>query len=142
MSLGRVLIVDDDRSLAALIEEELGKAGFDCVRAASDVNAQRALSTGRPFDILVTDVNLGEGVTGFDLGRLARQRHPKIRVVYTSGEANAQQWMAFGVPASDYLSKPFTLDKLTALVLQGPRAGSPSGSDKDPSPPTAIPPAP
>jgi DNA-binding response OmpR family regulator len=117
--LGRVLIVDDDRTLAAMIEEELEKAGFDCVRAATDRAAQRALERGRPFDGMVTDVNLGEGVTGFDLGRFARQRHPHIRIVYMSGEANAQHWMAFGVPASDYLSKPFALEKLCALLLQG-----------------------
>lgn len=102
-----------------MIEEELSKAGFDCVRATSDRAAQKALERGRAFDALVTDVNLGEGVTGFDLGRLARQRHPAIRIIYMSGEANAHHWMAFGVPASDYLSKPFTLEKLRALVLQG-----------------------
>lgn len=119
MSLGRVLIVDDDRTLASMIEEELAKAGFECVRAASDRAAQRALSAGRPFDILVTDVNLGEGVTGFDLGRFARQKQPDIRIVYMSGESNAQQWMTFGVPGSDYISKPFTLEKLRVLVLQG-----------------------
>jgi DNA-binding response OmpR family regulator len=119
VSLGRVLIVDDDRTLASMIEEELGKAGFDCVRAATDRAAQRALERGQPFDAMVTDVNLGEGVTGFDLGRFARQRQPDIRIVYMSGEANAQHWMAFGVPGSDYISKPFTLDKLRALMLQG-----------------------
>jgi DNA-binding NtrC family response regulator len=113
------LIVDDDRTLASMIEEELERAGFDCVRAASDRAAQRALERGRPFDALVTDVDLGEGVTGFDLGRFARERHPHIRIVYMSGEANAQQWMTFGVPASDYLSKPFALEKLCALLLQG-----------------------
>ena len=67
----------------------------------------------------MTDVNLGEGVTGFALGRFARERPPHIRIVYMSGEANAHHWMAFGVPASDYLSKPFALEKLCALLLQG-----------------------
>lgn len=116
MSSGRVLIVDDDRTLASMIEEELAKAGFACVRAASDRAAQRALEVGQPFDVLLTDVNLGEGVTGFDLGRFARLHQPHMRIVYMSGEANARDWMAFGVPGSDYISKPFALDKLTALV--------------------------
>ncbi len=115
-----------------MIEEELAKAGFECVRAASDKAAQRALSAGRPFDIMVTDVNLGEGVTGFDLGRFARQKQPEIRVVYMSGEANAQHWMAFGVPASDYISKPFTLEKLRALVLQGQSAEARDRTERKP----------
>ncbi len=119
VSIGRVLIVDDDRTLASMIEDDLSKAGFDCVRAASDRGAHKALSAGRPFDALVTDVNLGEGVTGFDVGRFARQRHPDIRIIYMSGEAKVEHWMAFGVPASNYLSKPFALDKLRALLFQG-----------------------
>ena len=114
--MGRVLIVDDDRTLASMIDEELTKAGFHCVRAASDRAAQKALSAGPPFDALITDVNLGEGVTGFDVGRFARQHHPGIRIVYMSGESKAQHWMAHGVPASDYISKPFALEKLTALL--------------------------
>lgn len=132
MSLGRVLIVDDDRTLASMIEEDLIKTGFDCVRAATDRAAQKALSAGRPFDALVTDVNLGEGVTGFDLGRFARQHQPNIRIVYMSGEANVQHWMAFGVPSSDYLSKPFALDKLNALLLQALAPGRADTGDKQP----------
>ena len=131
MGLGRVLIVDDDRTLASMIEEELARAGFECIRAASDRAAQRALSAGQPFDILVTDVNLGEGVTGFDLGRYARQKRPDIGIIYMSGEANAQHWMKFGAPGSDYISKPFTLEKLTALVLQAASAKRPRASQKE-----------
>jgi len=129
VTLARVLIVDDDRILASMIEEDLNKAGFDCVRAASDRAAQQALAHGQAFDALVTDVNLGEGVTGFDLGRLARQHHPHIRIVYMSGEANAQHWQTFGVPASDYISKPFTLEKLRAVLLQGLKSGSRSADE-------------
>ena len=130
MSSERVLIVDDDRTLASMIEEELTKAGFDCVRATTDRAAQGALSGGRPFDILVTDVNLGEGVTGFDLGRLARRSQPGIRIIYMSGEANAHHWMSFGEPDSDYISKPFTLEKLTALVLRGRTVRQPSAAGR------------
>lgn len=133
MGSGRVLIVDDDRVLSSMIEEDLSRAGFSCVRAASDRAAQRALSAGAPFDCLVTDVNLGEGVTGFDLARLARRQHPAIRVVYMSGEANAQHWMSFGVPGSDYVSKPFALEKLRAVMLSADsrRTGRPSKEDAE-----------
>lgn len=114
-----------------MIEEELAKAGFDCVRAASDHAAQRALEAGQPFDALLTDVNLGEGVTGFDLARFARQRQPHMRIIYMSGEADARHWMAFGVPGSDYISKPFALEKLRSLVTQGlePDASAPREAD-------------
>jgi len=112
--------------LTSMIEEELTKAGFACVRAASDRGAQRALEAGQPFDVLLTDVNLGEGVTGFDLGRFARRRQPHMRIVYMSGEADARDWMTFGVQGSDYIAKPFTLDNLRALMT---RRGAPELED-------------
>jgi DNA-binding NtrC family response regulator len=111
----RVLVVDDDQGLLALICEDLQKQGLSCAGARSDREAYRLLAT-QPFDAVVVDVNLGTGTTGFDVARRARQVTPEIRVVYISGDANARSWMTFGVPSSDYVSKPFPLDRLAGLL--------------------------
>ena len=111
----RVLVVDDDAGLLALISEDLHTQGLSCVCARSDREAYRLLSSQR-FDAVVVDVNLGVGTTGFDVARRARQITPQIRVVYMSGEANARSWMTFGVPSSDYVSKPFPLERLAGLL--------------------------
>jgi DNA-binding response OmpR family regulator len=113
----RVLVVDDDRGLLALICEDLRQQGLSCAGARTDREAYRLLDTEPAFDAVVVDVNLGLGTTGFDVARRARQVTPKIRVVYISGEANARHWMAFGVPSSDYVSKPFPLERLAGLLL-------------------------
>jgi CheY-like chemotaxis protein len=112
----RVLVVDDDPGLLALICEDLVSQGLACVCACSDREAYKLLASQPPFDAVVVDVNLGFGTTGFDVARRARQITPRIRVVYMSGDANAQHWMTFGVPSSDYVSKPFPLERLAGLL--------------------------
>jgi len=112
----RVLVVDDDPGLLALICEDLHKQGLSCTCARSDREAYRLLASQPAFDAMIVDVHLGTGTTGFDVARRARQVTPDIRVVYISGEANARSWMSFGVPSSDYVSKPFPLERLAGLL--------------------------
>ena len=116
MAEERVLVVDDYHGLLALICEDLQKQGLSCSCARTDREAYRLLATQPAFDAVVVDVNLGLGTTGFDVARRARQITPEIRVVYISGEANARDWMTFGVPSSDYVSKPFPLERLAGLL--------------------------
>lgn len=111
-----MLVVDDDSALLTVVLEELRRQGFESVGVRSDQAAYQALASAPAFDVLVVDINLGLGTTGFDVARAARQRNPKVRIIYMSGEANAQSWVAFGVRGSDYISKPFPLEKLTALL--------------------------
>jgi DNA-binding NtrC family response regulator len=111
-----VLVVDDDAGLLAMICEDLQKQGLACAGARSDREAYRLLASQPAFDAVVVDVNLGIGTTGFDVARRARQVTPQIRVVYMSGDANARSWISFGVPSSDYISKPFPLERLAGLL--------------------------
>jgi DNA-binding NtrC family response regulator len=116
----RVLIVDDDAGLLALIDEDLHRQGLNCVCVRSDREAYKMLASEPAFDAVVVDVNLGVGTTGFDVARRARQVTPDIQVVYISGEANVRSWMSFGVPSSDYVSKPFPLERLAGLLRHDP----------------------
>ena len=125
VNAGRVLVVDDDAGLLALICEDLHRQGLACMGARSDREAYRLLAGQPAFDAVVVDVNLGIGTTGFDVARRARQVTPQIRVVYMSGEANARHWMTFGVPSSDYISKPFPLDRLAGLLRPDTEAAAP-----------------
>jgi DNA-binding NtrC family response regulator len=126
-----VLVVDDDAGLLAMICEDLQKQGLACAGARSDREAYRLLASQPAFDAVVVDVNLGIGTTGFDVARRARQVTPQIRVVYMSGDANARSWISFGVPSSDYISKPFPLERLAGLLhhdlgLERPQAAEPA----------------
>lgn len=132
-----MLVVDDDKGLLALICEDLHTQGLSCMCARSDREAYKLLSSQPAFDAVVVDVNLGVGTTGFDVARRARQITPQIRVVYMSGEANARSWMTFGVPSSDYVSKPFPLERLAGLLRHDLDHQRPAPAPADATPPGA-----
>ena len=81
-SAGRsILIVEDDPLTRVLLKEMLESAGFEVMSAA---NAQQALvkfSEGDP-DGVVLDVDLGHGLSGFDLSDAFHRHNPSIAIVF------------------------------------------------------------
>ena len=114
-SSGRVLVVDDDPAVCALVQDMLSGEGWDVVCAQTDQQAYAAIPI-LPLVALIVDVNLRAGTTGFDVARYARQVIPALPVLYVSGEARSGSFRAFGVPDSGFLSKPFTSDELLAAL--------------------------
>src|SRR6266508_1937755 len=79
-----VLLVEDEPLLGELLTEALTDRGFE-VHAAGDAGgALRHLLSGADVDILFTDIDLGGGMDGAALARLAREMRPKLPIVYTS----------------------------------------------------------
>ena len=116
MSAGRILVVDDEPRIGAMVCEFLNDAGFDSDWAPNDRVAYDRLRRSQPFHAVVVDVNLGRGTTGFDVARLARQLNAATGVVYVSGEFSERSWAAHGVPGSRFVSKPFDLEALAAAL--------------------------
>jgi CheY-like chemotaxis protein len=114
----RALVVDDEDHVCELISDMLGEIGFelDCVR--SDRDAYRRLSRAADFGLLLVDVNLGAGTTGFDVARFARQMDPDLPILYVSGQAGQDSFKTFGVPGSGFIAKPFTTEELHQAVRQ------------------------
>jgi DNA-binding NtrC family response regulator len=106
------LVVEDDAGVCELISDILDEADIRTERALSDRDAYAAIPTLPAFMALVVDVNLGEGVTGYDVARFARRVIPEIAVLYISGESSEAAVQSFGVEGSGFLQKPFTPDEL------------------------------
>ena len=64
---------------------------------------------------LITDVNLGGELTGWDVARNARENFPTLPVVYVTGDS-AHEWAARGVPNSILVSKPFVSAQIVNAV--------------------------
>jgi DNA-binding response OmpR family regulator len=112
----RVLLVEDDLDVMATMAEAFALDGWACVCADTDALAYRELERApESFAVLVADINLGRGATGFDVARQARFRNPEIAVVYISGQGEADI-RRFGVWGAELLGKPFELADLTALA--------------------------
>lgn len=127
-ALPQVLLVEDEPLIRDLLQEALEDGGFE-VAYANDGHAAIDVLQNRPgeFAGVVTDVDLGGGITGWDVGHAARRTSPVIAVVYMSG-ASSHQWESEGVPGSTMLAKPFApAQLLVALATQINNVGSSIG---------------
>lgn len=110
-----VLLVEDEPVVRRLVEEALAEVGVPVASAATDAFAYDLLEReARSFSLLVTDVDLGQGTTGFDIARRARELNPKIKVIYMTG--HAAQVDRFGVTGSEVFPKPFSAVELAQRV--------------------------
>ena len=114
-----VLLVEDEPDIAELIEEALVDAGLSVAVAHSDTAAYAKLDhEARSFAALVTDINLGSGVSGFDIARHARELNPHLKVVYITGQA--AHLARLGLDDALMFPKPFDprelADQVTMLL--------------------------
>ncbi len=112
---GRILVVDDERSMREMLEIFLGREGYVVVSCASGSEALRHLAQDA-FDLLITDINM-PGLSGFDLLREAREKDPALPVLMITAYGSpdsAVQAMKKG--ATDYLTKPFRIEEVKARI--------------------------
>ncbi len=113
----RLLLIDDDARLSAMVGDYLRNAGFDITTAAS-LAAGRECLAGEPFDALVLDLMLPDGV-GLDLCRELRAQ-PRTRalplLMLTARGEPMDRIVGLELGADDYLGKPFEPRELLARV--------------------------
>lgn len=109
-----VLVVDDEAAVCRHYADGLEDAGFRAVCAGDYASAKRLMATER-FDALVTDVNLGGDKTGFDLAREARDKNPRIGVMFVSGDSPLRAARA-NVPDAVVLMKPCYVEDISSLL--------------------------
>jgi len=124
-----VLLVEDDRSIAAVIGEALREAGHEVTSCAEIARRDALLEAGR-YDLMLTDVALADGDGLADI-EAVRARAPAMPIIVLS----AQNTLDTAVRASEsevfeYFPKPFDLDELVRAVGQaaaqhGPEAAYP-----------------
>lgn len=105
-----ILFVEDEPLLGELMTEALTDKGFEVRSVPNACCALRYLLTGATVDVLFTDIDLGAGMNGAELAKLARQMRPKLQVVYASGRHAMAQFAA--VPNSIFLPKPYSLNEV------------------------------
>ena len=119
----RILLVEDDPRMAALLQRGLREEGHVVDRAESGTKALHGVSTAE-FDVVVLDVMLPE-LDGFEVVRQMRARGNRTPVLMlTARDANADVVSGLNVGADDYLTKPFAFDvllaRINALARRGP----------------------
>jgi len=110
----RVLIIDDDERLTALLTEYLGRFGI-AVRAAGHPHAGRRALQADPPDLVILDVML-PGTDGLSLCRSIRETSRIPIIMLTARGDVADRVLGLELGADDYLPKPFEPRELVARI--------------------------
>jgi DNA-binding response OmpR family regulator len=122
----RVLVVEDDRTVAEVVTRYLEREGF-AVESVGDGNEALARADAQLPDLVVLDIML-PGLDGLEVCRRLRSRAPIPVVMLTARGSEEDRVLGLELGADDYVAKPFSPRELTArvkAVLR--RAGSPLG---------------
>ena len=110
-----ILIIDDEEAICNLVCEELTEAGCVCDVASNADEALAKLKTHK-FDLALLDIKL-PGMSGMDLLKVIGGFYKMIKIVMMTGVNDLNTAVeAMKLGASDYIVKPFTLDKLIVSV--------------------------
>jgi DNA-binding response OmpR family regulator len=112
----KVLLVDDDDAVRAMMNATLERKGFDVVAAANVTDALRRI-TNESFDVLITDLHMPDPGDGFTVVTAMRHSQPNALTLLVSGYPDVQSAMAaILLEADEIIVKPFEVGKLAELV--------------------------
>lgn len=113
MSL-RVLVVEDDKEIRALVQSALALEGFE-VQTAVSLSEAQALVQHSPPELIVLDLGLPDG-EGLLLVQEVRRLSSLPIVVISARHQEAQKIALLDAGADDYLTKPFSVAELLARM--------------------------
>ena len=133
-----ILVVDDEPDICWALESALGDAGFRVTPANGGPDAIREVA-GRSFEAAIVDVKL-PGKSGLEVSHEIRRLDPRLKIVLISGyhyaEDRAIQAEMRQGECQGFISKPFDLDEVSALLrmVMGEGGESPSSAHPTLSP--------
>jgi CheY-like chemotaxis protein len=81
----RILVVDDQSVVREILAEYLSLDGYKVSQAADAVQALALISSGEPFDLVLTDIDMPGDFDGLDLARRVKETTPATKVILISG---------------------------------------------------------
>ncbi|MEO5859532.1 MAG: sigma-54 dependent transcriptional regulator [Pyrinomonadaceae bacterium] len=114
--MAKLLVVDDEKNLRTVVQKELSRQGHT-VETAEDGEEAWAKLESEDFDVLLCDINMPR-LDGMDLLRRMRERSPNPpEVIMLTGQGTVETAIeAMKLGAYDYLTKPYRIAELAALV--------------------------
>jgi len=111
----KILIVEDEKSLAVGLEFNINKAGYQ-VEVAGDGRQALELFKKGDFDLIILDVMLPY-VDGFEVAKKVRKEAPQIPILILSARTDSQDRIhGLKIGADDYMTKPFNLEELMICI--------------------------
>jgi signal transduction histidine kinase len=111
----RILVVDDEEPIREMVARIVNQMGHDAEKAKDGREALEVLRKG-PISILVTDLKMPE-IDGFELMKAVRAEFPDIYIIcMTAHGASYAYTDVVSAGATDYITKPFTIDEMIAKL--------------------------
>src|SRR4029079_2564555 len=111
-----ILVVEDNPSVRKTVMRQLRDLGYRPVEAENGARALDLIDGGLTFDLLLTDVVMPGGITGYQLADQLRATRPDLKVLFTSGY---NELAGAGAPAArigPLLSKPYRKQDLGRMI--------------------------
>jgi DNA-binding response OmpR family regulator len=131
----QVLVVDDERALAQMVDNFLTRAGYSVAQAHTGPQGLELARSLDP-DVVVLDLGL-PGLDGLEVCRQIRSFSDCYILMLTARGAEIDRVVGLSVGADDYITKPFSVRELVAriqAVLRRPRRGQPAAEQGAPTP--------
>jgi len=118
--LARILVVDDERVIRAILFDFLGAEGYDVVTAATAEEALKLLEE-QSFDVVLTDLKM-PGMTGMELLGQIKSRGIHVCTIIMTGYGTVESAVeAIKKGAFDYIQKPFKMRDVQVIVERSVR---------------------
>ena len=112
--MSRILIVEDEETIADLERDYLELSGFE-VEVANDGETGLEKALTDQFDLVILDLML-PGVDGFEICREVRQKKNTPIIMVSAKKDDIDKIRGLGLGADDYMTKPFSPSELVARV--------------------------
>ena len=112
--MSRILIVEDEETIADLERDYLELSGFE-VEVANDGETGLEKALTDQFDLVILDLML-PGVDGFEICRDVRQKKNTPIIMVSAKKDDIDKIRGLGLGADDYMTKPFSPSELVARV--------------------------
>lgn len=127
--MSKILIADDDVSIAELISDALTDEGFECERASDGEEALRRIRNGSEYSLILLDIMM-PGIDGLEVCRRVRDEVDCPIIFVSAKNRTLDTLLGLGMGADDYITKPFVLDELVARVKAHVRRDKRASSHK------------
>jgi len=112
---GRLLVIDDDPNIVAMLTRILWEEGYQVSEACTGAEGLRIFESGH-YDVVLTDLKIGD-MTGIDILKRVKEVDPQTAVVILTGYASTESAIeGIRLGANDYLTKPVKMVDLVKTV--------------------------
>ncbi|MBU5484038.1 response regulator transcription factor [Clostridium sp. MSJ-11] len=112
--MNRLLLVEDDESLALGIEFTLKDEGYEVIRVATVEDAKKGLNS-EEFSLIILDINLPDG-NGYDLCKFIRKSSEVPIIFLTACDDEVNVVLGLEIGGDDYITKPFRVRELLSRI--------------------------